>query len=143
MEVIFFMRSESYKKYAIVRSDSAELFEQQLNAKLMELSRRKPDVTFSEVGDYMIARISYVASVSVPESESDLFYLKGVSLRCEDCPMFVPKTKTDGSADLRASKFGECEYAENGITIRHMRACDKCFELMREGRIKLCLSESE
>ena len=41
------MKAKSVNQYAIVRSDSASLFEEQLNARILELSDKNPSVVFS------------------------------------------------------------------------------------------------
>ena len=130
------MRHESYQQYAIVAADSAQELTVQLNAKLKELSAKRPTVTF----EGMIARISYTETVKVPESLADEFELEGVSFRCEDCPLFEPILRPNGEVDKRV-KYGNCPIRELGRTFRHSRTCDELYKMLKEGKVKLCLSE--
>lgn len=132
------MRRESYQQYAIVAADSAQELTEQLNTKLKELKGCNPKVTF----EGLIARISYVESVDVYEDLSDEYEGVGVKLTCQDCPMFEPLTKMDGTIDLRAKK-GCCPFAQFGRTFRESRACSKLFEMLNSGEVRLCLAESE
>lgn len=135
------MRRESYQQYAIVKSDSARTFTDQLNAELRRLAEKKPVVTFTDADPYL-ARISYIETEIIPESIRDEYRLEGVDFCCEDCPMFKPIMKTDGTEDRRV-KYGGCRYAEFGRTYRTSAACEHLFRMMRSGEVKLCLAESE
>ena len=128
------MISRSYQQYCIVQGDTAQALTDQLNAKLIELNGKQPTVTF----EGLIARIQYTESEEVPESLADEYQLQGVRLRCEDCPMFVPMLKADGTEDHRAKKGG-CPLSEFKYTWRDSMACDILFQMINEGRIELCL----
>ena len=67
------MRMSTYRQYEIIRAESPEAFTDKLNARLYELRQKFPDVTFSEEGQYLIARISYVQRDSVPEDLGDVY----------------------------------------------------------------------
>ena len=128
------MRNESYQQFAIVAADSA----QQLNQKLYELRDKRPQVTF----EGLIARISYSESVSIPEDLVDQYELAGVRLRCGACPFFEPRRNMNGSEDKRA-KWGACPCATYGRTSRESGACNRLFEMLNSGEVRLCLTESE
>ena len=132
------MRQESYQQFAIVAADSAQQLSEQLNKKLYELRTKRPQVTF----EGLIARISYSESVSIAEDLVDQYDLAGVRLRCGACPFFEPRRNTDGSADKRA-KRGTCPCAEYGIAFRDSTACNRLFEMLNSGEVKLCLAESD
>lgn len=132
------MRRESYQQYAIVAADSAQELTEQLNAKLKELKGCNPKVTF----EGLIARICYIETVDISEGLSDEYETVGVKLTCQDCPLFEPLTKANGTIDLRAKK-GSCPFAQFGRTSRDAKVCDKLFELMNSGEVRLCLAESE
>ena len=127
------MKCKSIQQFAIVRSDSASAFEGELNARIMELSDKNPIVKF----DGLTAYISYTETVRIPENISDEYELKGVSLRCEDCPMFDPIRKEDGTEDRRV-RYGNCELAKYGRTTKDSPACDQLFTMIENGRVGLC-----
>lgn len=129
------MRSRSYQQYAIVAADSAHTLTEQLNAKLIELRDKNPTVTF----EGLIARIQYVECEQIPESLAEEYEAKGVRLTCQDCPFFVPMYKADGTEDRRA-KWGGCPFAEFKQTSKDSRACDELFQMINDGRVKLCVS---
>ena len=130
------MISRSYQQFAIVTADSAQQLTEQLNAKLKELRDKDPTVTF----EGMIARIQYTESERIPETLAEEYELQGVRLTCEDCPYFCPTIKADGTIDLR-SKWGGCHLAEYGKTDKRSRACEKLFQRLNDGRVRLCVEE--
>jgi len=129
------MISTSYQQYAIVASDSAQTLTEQLNAKLIELKDKHPTVTF----EGLIARIQYEETEFIPETLAEEYEMRGVRLTCEDCPFFCPTVKADGSIDLRA-KWGGCPFTDYGRTSRCSAACDKLFQKLSNGEVRLCLS---
>ena len=132
------MKSESYQQFAIVASDSAQVLSEKLNAKLYELRHKQPTVTF----DGMIARISYYETVETCEDLRDEYALKGVRLTCQDCPLFSPIRKADGTEDHRV-KWGDCDHAHLGRTYRDAAACDRLFQMINSGEVRLCLRENQ
>lgn len=134
------MRRESYQQFAIVSADSAQSLTEQLNAKLRELSSKRPQVTF----EGLIARISYTEDATFFEELSDEYEEVGIKLTCQRCPMFEPVLKADGTIDKRA-KWGGCEYSPLGYgqTTKQSKACSRLFEMINSGEVKLCLAESE
>lgn len=130
------MKTSVYEQFAIVKEDSAALFTAKLNEQIYALREYSPVVTFSDA-DPLCAYIKYVASVSVPESLSEEYEEQGTRFICAQCPFFKPVTKGDGSEDKRC-KWGNCEHAEFGRTYKTSRACDKLYELIKEGDVKLC-----
>ena len=130
------MRSESYQQYAIVAADSAQSLTDQLNAKLYELRKKHPVVTF----EGLTARICYSESFDVCESWHDEWSERGVNLTCQDCPLFEPLRTMKGSEDRRA-KWGDCIHGYHGRTTRTSRACDKLFQMIDSGEVRLCLAE--
>lgn len=127
------MKAQSIQQFAIVQSDSAPAFEEELNARLMGLSTKNPKVSFAGLTAY----ISYFETVEIPESVADEYVLKGSCFHCEDCPEFQTMLKADGTEDTRL-KYGECQYAEMRRTRRDAPACDMLYKLIRDGRIGLC-----
>ena len=127
------MKAQSIQQFAIVQSDSAPAFEEELNARLMELSTKNPKVSFAGLTAY----ISYFETVKIPESVADEYVLKGSCFHCEACTEFQAMLKADGTEDTRL-KYGECQYAEMRRTRRDAPACDMLYKLIRDGRIGLC-----
>ncbi len=132
------MRHESYQQFAIVAADSAQQLTERLNEKLYELKGKHPQVTF----EGLIARISYNESVSIPEDLADQYELAGVNLRCGACPFFEPRRNVNGSVNKTAKK-GACPCAPYGMTRRDSIACNRLFQMISSGEVKLCLAESE
>lgn len=134
------MRRELFQQYAIVAADSAQSLTEQLNAKLRELQNKSPQVTF----EGLIARISYMENVYSMEELADEYEAVGIKLSCQDCPLFQPVRKMDGTIDKRA-KWGGCEYSPLGYgqTTKCSRACNRLYEMINSGEVKLCLAESE
>ena len=132
------MISRSYQQFAIVAADSAQQLTDQLNEKLRELRDKSPTVTF----EGMIARIQYTECERVPESLAEEYEMQGVELTCEDCPYFCPTLKADGTIDGRA-KWGGCHLMKDGRTDKRSRACDKLFQKLNNGEIKLCVIEDD
>ena len=130
------MRHECYQQFAIVQGDTAQSLTEQLNAKMRELSSKNPTVTF----EGLIARISYMEDERVPESVSDEYEARGVRLTCGGCPYYQPGMKADGTVDKRA-KRGGCPFAHYGMTFRDNPACNKIFEQLELGEVKLCLAD--
>lgn len=133
------MRIESFQQFAIVKADSAELLTDRLNTKLYELRDKRPTVTF----EGMIARISYTEDTRVKEDLCDEYEEIGVRLKCGQCPLFRPQLNRDGSVDRRA-KWGGCDFSPLGYgqTNRESSACNRLFEMLNSGEVRLCL-ESE
>ena len=135
------MKRSSYEQFAIVRSDSAPLFEKQLNEKMFELRENYPEVKFSD-SIPLYAQIKYRVETIAPESISEEFEMVGASFVCEQCPYFVPATNKNGSEDLRC-KVGDCTHPDNelGRAYKTSPACDHLYELIKEGKVKLCFTE--
>ena len=127
------MKAQSIQQFAIVQSDSAAAFEEELNARLMDLSETNAKVSF----DGLTAYVSYIKTVRIPETLADAYELNGACFHCEDCPEFQAMLKANGTEDTRL-KYGECQYAEMRRTRRDAPACDMLYKLIRDGRIGLC-----
>lgn len=127
------MKAQSIQQFAIVQSDSAPAFEEELNARMRDLSSKCPKVKF----DGLTAYISYSETIRIPESLSDEYEEQGACFHCEDCPEFQTILKADGTEDKRL-KYGECQYKEFGRTYKDSPACDMLYKLIQSGRIGLC-----
>ena len=130
------MRSSSYDQFAIVQADSATLFEQELNEAIRRLKDYNPMVKFSESIPFY-AYVKYRVNENIPETISEASEIEGVRFVCAQCPYFNPVLREDGEVDKRV-KYGDCEYAELGRVLRKAPACDKCYEAIKEGSVKLC-----
>ncbi len=133
------MRSSSYDQFAIVQADSAPLFEKQLNEEIHRLRDHFPEVKFSESIPFY-AQIKYKVFQETPETISEASEAEGVRFVCAQCPYFKAPLKDDGTEDKRC-KYGDCKHAELGRTFKNSAACDKLFELIKEGGVKLCFTE--
>ena len=137
------MKRSSYEQFAIVRSDSAPLFEKQLNERVYELRDNYPEVKFSE-SIPLYAQIKYRMETTAPESISDEYEMVGACFVCGQCPYFVPATNKNGSVDLRC-KVGDCTHLDNelGRAYRTSPACDHLYEAIRGREVKLCFTEQD
>ncbi len=133
------MKSSVYEQFAIVREDSASYFTQKLNEEIYRLRDANPSVRFSE-SDPLCAYIHYTVRESHPETIAEASALEGVSFVCAQCPLFQPILREDGEVDKRC-KWGDCEHAEFGRTYKTSGACDKLYELIKEGDVRLCFTE--
>lgn len=129
------MKVKSYQQYAIVAGDSAQTLTEELNRKLIELADKKPTVSF----EGLIARISYMETEADPEDLVEEYEVQGVRLTCQDCPFFEPVTNGDGSIDRRA-KWGNCRFAEYERAYRDSTVCEKLFQMLNDGEVRLCPS---
>ena len=82
--------------------------------------------------------------MNILEELSDEYEEVGIKLTCQACPMFQPVLKMDGTIDKRA-KWGGCEYSPLGYgqTTKQSKACNRLYEMINSGEVKLCLAESE
>lgn len=134
------MKRSSYEQFAIVAADSAQVFTQKLNAEIFRLKDNDPVVIFSESASPFYARIKYTVSTETPETIAEASAVEGVSFVCLQCPFFKPVLKEDGTIDKRV-KWGDCEHAEFGRTYKTTPACEKLYELIKEGDVKLCFMD--
>ena len=133
------MRSSTYEQFAIVRADSASLFTEQLNAEVYRLRDNHPVVKFSESIPFY-AHIKYIVNENTPETVAEASEVEGVRFVCAQCPYFKPVLKDDETEDRRC-KYGDCEFAELGRVLKTNAACDRLYELIKEGSVKLCFTE--
>ncbi len=133
------MVNESYQQFAIVKADTAQLFTEMLNAKMYELRQKNPT---AEIKSESFAVISYTETSSKPEDVSEEYELAGLRITCEDCPLFEPIIKADGSEDQRV-KYGNCPICEYGRTFKTSRACNELFYMINNREVRLCLKDTE
>ena len=133
------MRSSSYEQFAIVQADSAPIFEKQLNEEIFRLRDRNPVVKFSESIPFY-AQIKYIVNEETPETVAEASAVEGVRFVCSQCPYFKAPLKDDGTEDKRC-KYGDCEHTELGRTFKSSPACEKLYELIAEGGIKICFTD--
>lgn len=131
------MKCRSIQQFAIVQGNSAQSFVDTLNAEIKRLSAFKPEMTFSESDPYF-CRISYTETIIIDDEFADK--QTGIEFRCEECPMFSPMLKSDGTEDRRI-KYGNCPNAEFGRTYKRTKACDKLYQMIRSGEVQLCLAD--
>ena len=138
-EVTFLMKCSSYDQFAIVSADSAPQFTQELNETIYRLRDNNPVVKFSESIPFY-AQIKYRVNENTPETISEASEVEGVRFVCAQCPYFQPILKADETEDKRC-KFGDCPHAELGRVLKQAPACDRLYELIKEGSVKLCFTE--
>lgn len=133
------MRRSTYEQFAIVSADSATLFTEELNAEILRLKDNNPVVKFSESIPFY-AQIKYTVNTETPETIAEASEVNGVSFVCAQCPCFVSPKRADGEIDRRV-KWGECEHTELGRTLKTAPACEKLYELIKEGDVKICFMD--
>ena len=133
------MKHSAYQQFATIHEDSASLFDARLNAKVYELRTFNPKVVFSEQIP-LYAHIIYTVTEDVPENIAEASAVEGVSFVCGMCPYFKAPRKDDGTADKRC-KYGDCEHTELGRTLKMAPACEKLYELIKEGDVKICFMD--
>ena len=133
------MKRSSYEQFAIVKTDSASLFEEQLNEETYRLRDKHPVVVFSDHIPFY-AQIKYTVNTEAPESISEEYEMVGACFVCEQCPHFQPMLRRDGEEDPRF-RYGDCEYAELGRTHKNTPACDILYELIHKREVKLCFTK--
>ena len=133
------MRNSVYEQFAIVREDSASLFTARLNEKIYELRDKSPKVQFSD-SDPLCAYIHYIVNETAPETVAEASAVEGVSFVCAQCPYFQPALTQDGEVDKRKS-WGDCEHDELGRVKKLAPACDKLYEAIKEGDVKICFTD--
>ena len=133
------MKCSSYDQFAIVSADSASLFNQQLNEEIYRLKDLNPVVKFSESIPFY-AQIKYRVNEAIPETVAEASEIEGVHFVCSQCPYYKPALRADGEIDRRV-KWGECEHADLGRVLKEAPACDRLFDLIKEGSVKLCFME--
>lgn len=134
------MKRSRFEQFAIVASDSASSFTEQLNAEILRLKDNDPVVEFSESTTPFYARIKYTVNSETPETIAEASEVAGVSFVCAQCPYFKAPLKEDGTPDKRC-KFGDCEHAELGRTLKMSPACDRLYGLIKEGDVELCFMD--
>lgn len=130
------MKHSVYQQFATIQEDTASLFDARLNAKVYELRDHNPKVTYSEQIP-LYAHITYIVNEDTPETIAEASEMEGVRFVCMQCPYFKPALREDGEVDKRV-KWGDCEHTELGRTTKTAPACEKLYELIKEGDVKLC-----
>lgn len=133
------MKCVSYDQFAIVHADSASLFNEELNAQIYRLKDHNPVVKFSESIPFY-AQIKYRVNENTPETVSEASEIEGVHFVCAQCPYFTAPKKDDGTTDRRC-KWGECPHAELGRVSKTAPACDRLFDAIKGGDVKLCFTD--
>lgn len=133
------MKRSRYEQFAIVYADSAPLFNKQLNEEIYRLKDNNPVVKFSESIPFY-AQIRYEVNEETPETITEASEMAGVRFVCAQCPYFKAPLKDDGTEDKRC-KYGDCEFTELGRTFKNTPACDRLYDLIKEGGVKICFTE--
>lgn len=129
---------KSVPQFAIIRENSAETFEEELNRRILDLAEEKTEVTFGDIDGDMVARIKYQKTVryevpELPKSET------GIRFTCGDCPLLQPILTAKGTIDGRI-KYGECPNAVRGRAMKSEAACEVLYNMIINGEVSLCLS---
>lgn len=133
------MRKETIKQFEMIRETDPELFKDKLNETMKRLKDQKPEAKIGIEGDTLDALIAYEEPISIEDREPQD---AGVKFVCEECPMFKPNTKADGTPDMR-SKYGSCPHATMHRTWRTSSACEFLYQMIKNGDIILALKEAD
>ena len=129
------MKCRSIQQFAIVTGDTAQLLEERLNARLIELHKFEPKLY--DLADRR-AVIEYKITETSPENIGEEYQAQGVRFTCEDCPYFEPALTGRDMVDRRI-KYGDCQFAINGRTRRDASPCDVLWNKLKNGEVELCL----
>ena len=116
------MRIEKRKRFRCIECATAAEFQQEVQS----IYDEHPDaaVTFHQVAP-RLAYVEWTESISIAESNEDLFRERGVILHCCDCPQYEFPT------DMRR-KWTRCRMT--GLPVHEdTAACEACYEMMRKG----------
>lgn len=130
------MKYESYQQFAIVEAETAALLTDQLNATIYELRDKHPK---ADIKSARLAIVSYTESKTEPEDITEALELEGLKITCQDCPLFRPIYKADGTEDRRI-KYGTCPVSEYGRAFKDSRPCSQLFRMINNGEVRLCLN---
>lgn len=130
------MKCESYQQFVIVEADTAALLTDQLNATIKRLRGKRP---VADIKSGRLAIVSYTEDSFAPEDIGEALEIEGLKITCQDCPLFTPICKADGTEDRRI-KYGNCPECDFGRTFRNSPPCEKLFRMINSGEVKLCLS---
>ena len=130
------MKNSVYEQFATVHEDSASLFDAKLNAMVKELRAFNPKVVYSDHIPFY-AHITYCVNENIPETVAEASAVEGISFVCAQCPYFEPEKTQDGEVDKR-KKWGNCPHAELERVKKTAPACDRCYEAIKEGDVRLC-----
>lgn len=133
------MKHSVLQQFATIHEDSASLFDAKLNEMVQKLRNYGPVVKYSEQIPFY-AHITYGVSEITPETVAEASELSGVSFVCSQCPFFKPVLRDDGEIDKRC-KYGDCEYTELGRTFKDQPACDKLYDIIKDGDVNLVFKE--
>ena len=133
------MRNSAYEQFATIHEESGTLFDIRLNEKVRELKAYNPKVKFSDSVPFY-AHISYVVNETIPETVAEASEIEGVRFVCAQCPYFEPARTQDGEIDHRHN-YGDCPHAEIGRVKKTEPACDRLYQLIKEGDVRLCFND--
>lgn len=135
------MKNERYQQFLTVKADAPEIFTEDLNKAVYELRAKNPVVKFSEI-DPLCAYVSFTERHEMPESLGEEYVMQGIRFTCEMCPLFSPIMKRNGTPDARL-RYGDCPESEFGRTYKDSQACDKLYQMLKAGRVKLVSTDEE
>lgn len=135
------MKNAIYQQFITIKAAAPDIFTEGLNDAIYKLRDKNPTVRFSE-NDPLCAYVSYTENYETPESLGEEYEMQGIRFTCEMCPLFTPIMKRDGSPDARL-RYGDCPEGEFGRTYKDSRACDKLYQMLKAGRVKLVSTDEE
>lgn len=116
------MKYYEVKRYKIIYDNKVTVFEKKLNDAIEDLRDKRPEINISESRPKgFLAYITYLECQKVPETLSDELELRGLQIKCNDCP-YIQRT-----TDARRKRF-KCPYAPYGQTYLESPACNKFYE---------------
>ena len=116
------MKYSEHKQYKIIYDKTASGFEKKLNDAIELLAEHHPEVTIdAQRQNGFLGYITYVKQVKIPETIGDELELRGLQIKCQDCP-YIQRTP-----DKRRKSF-PCEYAPYGSTYLDSPACNIFYE---------------
>lgn len=132
------MRTEKIKQFEFIRNEDVEQFQNDLNKAMKRLKDMLPETIIKADGEILTAQIEYTETLTIEEPPATE---TGITFRCEDCPMFRPQQKRDGTPDAR-SKYGDCPHADFHRTWKSNQACEVLYRAIKNGDVRLGMTEA-
>lgn len=120
------MKNVKTEQFRIITGGTVEEYQNRLNAALVELRDKNPQVEFHQ-SNPMFAYIRYTLTDQIPEDLADEYKLMGIRFTCyDDC------VHCWGQGDRRRTRY-ECEKEIKGLFPRMEPCCEEFYRRYARG----------
>lgn len=123
----FFMKVKIRRAFSCIQEENGPRFQEEMNKILGEHLNVK--ITYPPAPPFT-AYLEYQIEEHVPETIAEEYEVAGAMHRCKECPHL------ERTSDARRKRF-PCQYATYGISSIDMPCCDRFYEELESGVIKL------